>query len=80
MATVIFSGELSSLAGVQQVDIDAADVRALLRELERSYPALHGRLSDRLAIAIDGEIISSPLLERLSRDSEVHFMPAIEGG
>lgn len=80
MARVIFSGELSRLAGVQQIDIDAADVRALLRQLERSYPALQGRLSDRLAIAIDGEIISSPLLQPLQRDSEVHFIPAIEAG
>ena len=80
MARVIFTGELSSLAGVQQVDIEAADVRALLRQLERIYPTLQGRLTDRLAIAIDGEIISSPLLETLSRDSEVHFIPAIEGG
>ena len=80
MARVIFSGELSNLAGEQQVDIEAADVRALLRQLEQKYPALQGRLSDRLAMAIDGEIISSPLLEALRSDSEVHFIPSIEGG
>lgn len=79
MAQVIFNAELAILAGVRETQVEAATVRALLRELEHRFPALAGRL-DELAMAVDGEIIHSPLLERLEPDSEVHFLAPIEGG
>lgn len=80
MARVFLSGELSALAGVQEVEIVADDIRSLQRALENGYPALRGKLSKGLAIAVDGEIVNSPLLEKLGPDSEVHFIPAIEAG
>jgi hypothetical protein len=33
-----------------------------------------------VAVAIDGEIYSDPLLEPVGPQSEVHFLPAISGG
>jgi hypothetical protein len=33
-----------------------------------------------LAVSVDGEIAILGLLERVSDDSEIHFVPAIGGG
>lgn len=83
MARVFFSSGLRALVGGgDSVEIAARDVRALLRALEERFPGLTARIGDTGAIAIDGEILphAEALLERLSADSEVHFLPQISGG
>ena len=80
MATVLFSSGLRRHTdGTGQVEVDAGTVRSLIAELERRFPGLKGQL-DKMAVAIDGEIIGEPLLERVSAESEVHFLPPIGGG
>jgi sulfur carrier protein ThiS len=37
-------------------------------------------LNQGLAVAIDGEIFQDWLLQEVETDSEVYFLPAIEGG
>ena len=66
--------------GTTHLEIAARDVRELLAALDRQYPGLGARLRTRTAIAIDGEIFQEPFLERIGADSEVYFLPAIEGG
>lgn len=66
--------------GATELQVSAADVRALLRTLDERYPGIGSRLRHRMAIAIDGEIFQDPFLERIGPDSEVYFLPAIEGG
>lgn len=82
MATVVLGGAMTRwTGGVERVDVDAADVRALIRALDAKFPGLGEHLRDRgTAVAIDGEIINDPLLEPVGPDSEVHFLPAISGG
>jgi sulfur-carrier protein len=80
MATVIFNGRLAALAGVDAAKIEALTVRDLVGKLEKAYPGLAGQLTVGMAVAIDGDIISTPWLEKLDADSEVCFIPAIEGG
>ncbi len=83
MARVFFSSGLRRLVGgAESVEIDARDVRELLRALDAKYPGFASRIGDANAIAIDGEIIphGEALLERLRPDSEVHFLPQIGGG
>ena len=65
--------------GVERVDIDASDVRSLIRALDAMFPGIGNRLRDG-AIAIDGEIINDPLLEPIEPDSEIHFLPQVSGG
>lgn len=80
MANVLFSSGLRRYTeGEDSVRIDAATVRDLLAALRERYPAL-GETLDSMAIAIDGEIVSEPLLETLPPDAEVHFLPPIGGG
>lgn len=83
MARVILTGSLRELAGAHgagAIEIDAANVRELLRALEARVPGIGERVERGLSIAIDGDIVSDPLLEPIGPDSEIHFLPPIQGG
>ena len=87
MARVFIPTMLQPLAGgVKEVQIDAGNVRQAVDGLEQLYPGIKARLVDgnnirsNLAVSIDGEVGRMGLLEKLSKDSEVHFVPAISGG
>lgn len=81
MAHVHLSGTLKQYTGgVSQVDVDARDVRQLLRALGERYPELAPHLEDGYAIAIDGEIFQDAWFAPIRPDSEVHLVPAIRGG
>lgn len=81
VARVILSGALKQLAGgAAQIELEARDVRQLVRALGERYPALAPHLDSGYAIAIDGEIFQDAWFAPIGRDSEVHFIPAIRGG
>ncbi len=81
MARVILSGTLKRLAGgAAEVQIEARDIRQLVRALGEQFPALAPHLDEGYAIAIDGEIFQDAWFEPVRPDSEVHFIPAIRGG
>ena len=76
---------LSSLArqfagGKEEHEVPGLTVRHLIRELDRRYPGLGERLETGVAVAIDGAIHQNAWLESVEPNSEVCFMPAIEGG
>jgi molybdopterin converting factor small subunit len=66
--------------GAEHLELDVADVRGLFRALDERFPGIAEVLRDEVAVAIDGEIVSDPLLEPIEPDSEVHFLPKIGGG
>ena len=81
MARVHLSGTLRQLAGgVSEIELDARDVRHLLRTLGERYPELAPHLESGYAIAIDGEIFQDAWFAPIRPDSEVHLVPAIRGG
>jgi len=81
VARVILTGGLRALAGDRgEIEVEARNVRELLRALEKHVPGIEDRVEQGLAIAIDGDIIQDPLLEPVSPDSEIHFLPPIQGG
>jgi molybdopterin converting factor small subunit len=82
LARLILGGALQKLAGCEpELEIDARDVKQLLRMLGERYPALAPHLeSDAYAIAIDGEIFQDVWFAPIREDSEVHLIPAIRGG
>jgi molybdopterin synthase sulfur carrier subunit len=87
MVTVYIPTMLQSVSGgVKQVTIEASNVRQIVDELDRLYPGMKERLVDggqirsNVAVSIDGEIGRMGLIEKVSQDSEVHFVPAIGGG
>jgi sulfur-carrier protein len=81
VARVILSGTLKDLAGgTAEVEIEARDVRQLLRALGEKLPELAPHLNEGYAIAIDGEIFQDAWFAPIGPDSEVHLVPAIRGG
>tara|TARA_Y200000002_G_scaffold213115_1_gene175920 strand:- start:244 stop:486 length:243 start_codon:yes stop_codon:yes gene_type:complete len=65
--------------GTRVLEITADDFRDLRLLLTEQWPDL-GVLLDRCAVAIDGQIYQDAFMESLEPDSEVFFMPRIEGG
>ena len=81
MARVILSGTLKQLAGGEsELNVEARDVRQLLRALSERFPELAPHLEGGYAIAIDGEIFQDAWFAPIRPDSEVHLVPAIRGG
>lgn len=66
--------------GETHVEVEAVDVRSLLQALDLRFPGIGQRLRTGTAVAVDGEIFQDPYMERVRPDSEVYFLPAIEGG
>jgi molybdopterin converting factor small subunit len=66
--------------GLDSFEVQADSVRALIAALEQRYPGLGQLVSEKMAIAIDGEIVQDALGTPLQADSEVVLIPRIAGG
>ena len=80
MAIVVFSSELQKLTGEARTQVDAPIFKDIVAELTRRYERLDEDRLMEMAVAIDGEIIHTPFLERVAADSELHFLYRISGG
>ena len=82
MANVIINREIARQYTDGQTDIEVTsdNIRAVIRELDARFPGVGKVLRTDMAVAIDGEIYQHVLLEPVGPDSEVAFIPAIEGG
>ncbi len=81
MARVFLTGNMRQLAeGDVELDIDARDVRGVLRALAERFPRMAPHLEEGIAVAIDGEIFQDALFAPVGEHSEVHIMPKIGGG
>ena len=73
-------------AGEEIVEVEAKNVRLVIEELENRFPGIREKLCEEdelkpgLTVAVDGNVSSLGLLQKVSDDSEVHFLPAIGGG
>jgi molybdopterin converting factor small subunit len=66
--------------GESEIEADAGTVRQLIAELDGRFPGIGTELKNGMAVAIDGEIFPDPFLEPIRADSEVFFLPPLEGG
>ena len=81
MAQVVLTGNLKQFTGgATKLELEASDVRQLLRLLGERYPELRPHLEEGLAVAIDGQIYQDAWFEPIAPDSEVHLLPRIAGG
>ncbi len=81
MARVVLFGSLRPLAGGEAIlEIDAANIGALLRKLGEDHPGLRPQLDRGVSISIDGTIFRDAWLEPIPPDSEVHVLPRLAGG
>lgn len=77
---VIFSSELQKFTGVREIEVRAEDYRSLVTEITDRYEGLSLADIQDMSVAINGEIVAEPMLEKISPGSEVHFLYRIEGG
>ena len=72
--------------GKQRVEIGGVNIRQIIDNLEQEFPGFKdrvvedGRVKPNISIAVDGEITPLGLIQKVSPDSEIHFLPAISGG
>ena len=86
MTTVHLPSPLRDLTGgAGAVDVEAANVRSLVAELEARYPRLAGRVTDErgalrphVKIFVNGEVVG--LEAEVAAADEVRILPAISGG
>ena len=87
MPTVFIPSLMQSLTGgAHTVEVDGSTVRQVVDALERAHPGMKERLVDggkikpNISVAIDGEVTTLGMIEKVGESSEVHFLPAIGGG
>ena len=87
MAIVYIPASLAGLAGGRStMEVEGSNVREVIDRLEQTCPGMrerlldNGRLRTNISVAVDGEVSPLGLLERVSPQSEVHFVAAISGG
>ena len=87
MALVFIPSLMQKLSnGEQRVSVEGNNVRQVIDNLDEVFPGFKerlvedGRVKPNIAVAIDGEITPLGMIEKVSLDSEVHFLPAISGG
>lgn len=66
--------------GVREHQVDAGDIRQVVKALDATFPGIGDQLRTGLAVAIDGEIFQDWFVQKVQPGSEVYFLPAIEGG
>ena len=87
MATVFIPSLMQGLTdGKHRVEINGSSVRQIINNLEAAYPGMKERLTNEgqikpnISVAVDGEVTTLGMLEKVGENSEVHFLPAIGGG
>ena len=70
----------------EQVTVGGETLRAVIEELEVTFPGIKSRVIDGdrirpgLAVSINGEVTNEGLRQKISSGDEVHFVAAISGG
>ena len=87
MPTVVIPSLLRKFTGgIERVDVPGRSIRELVRNLGERFPGLDqqllqdGDIRPSIAVSIDGEIATGGVLDAVSENSEVHFIPALGGG
>ena len=81
-ARVVFTGDFSNryTSGVSEFEIEAANLRSVIKTLDERYPGLGELLETETTVAIDGEIHEIDYYKRVPPGCEIFFIPKIEGG
>ena len=73
--------------GQRQIEIEGETVRQVIDNLDTRFPGFKARIcndEDRIkpeiAVAVDGEVVTTGLRAKVGKESEVHFLPALAGG
>jgi sulfur-carrier protein len=81
-AHIFFTGDFSDrfTGGVKEFEIEAKNLRGVIKTLDERYPGLGERLEKETTVAIDGEIYEVDYSRPVRPGCEIFFIPKIEGG
>lgn len=87
MPTIFIPAPLRELTGGKaSVAVSASSVREAVQSLEARFPGIRERLCEgdkirpNISVMVDGQVSHLKMREKLSEESEVHFVIAISGG
>ena len=81
MVEVTLWGSIGAAAGGQQkVEVEAKNIRELLRKLGERYPGLEPLIDNGIAVSIDGVIYRDTWSKELPKDAEIFVLPRLAGG
>ena len=87
MPTVFIPSLLQKFTGDRlTVEVEASTVRQVIEALEQACPGIkerlveNGKIVPNISVAIDGEVTTLGMIQKVGENSEVHFLPAIAGG
>jgi len=72
--------------GKETVDTSGTNVREVLEDIENQFPGImdqlcqDGSIRPDLSVVVGGTVSTLGLLQRVEKDAEIHFLPAIGGG
>ena len=76
----LWGGLSAAVGGNKTVDIEARDIRELLRKLAERYPGLEPHIKSGIAVSIDGVIYRDTWSKELPQDAEIYLLPRLAGG
>jgi sulfur-carrier protein len=82
-AHVVLTGGLSRryTGGVQEFDIEARNLRGVIKAMDQLFPGLGEHLEEEASVAIDGAIHDDVgYYQPIRAGSEIFFIPKLEGG
>ena len=79
---VVFTSGFSAryTGGVREFDVEAKNLRGVIREMDAKFPGLAETLENETTVAVDGELFEIDFLVPVKPGAEVFFIPKIEGG
>ena len=87
MATVFIPPTMRSLTGeVTSVELDGKNVRQIIQKLDEAFPGAADWLCDDhqlrpgLSVSVGGQIATLGLLQPVTSEDEIHFLPIVGGG
>jgi molybdopterin synthase sulfur carrier subunit len=76
----LFGGLRDSVGGAKTVSVKGATIAELLQNLAREYPPMRERISQGIAVAIDGVIYRDDHEQPIPEGAEVVLLTRIAGG
>jgi molybdopterin converting factor small subunit len=70
----------ASTGGTARLNIEARDIRELLRKLAERYPGVEPYLAQGIAVSINGVIYRDNWSKELPQDTEIFLLPRLAGG
>ncbi len=87
MARVFLPSAVRAHYKVQDfVEAPGRNLRQVVDALESEYPGIRNRLCNGdelrpgMAVTVDGAVSTLGMLQRVTPDAEIHFLPTITGG